>query len=72
MKPNCRPIEAVASRSERSSVRSRSPRAGSVTPNTARTITSSVIACIRGCTANASPTGQPATSRSTTSRAVAS
>ena len=38
-------------------------RAGSVTPKTARRITSSVTACMRGCSANASSSGQRATSR---------
>ena len=47
-------------------------RAASVTPNTARRITSSVTACIRGCSANGSPAGQLSTSRATTSRTVAS
>ena len=38
--------------------RRRSSRAGSVTPNTARRITSSVTACIRGWIGNGSPSGQ--------------
>ena len=47
-------------------------RAGSVTPKTARRITSSVTACMRGCSANGSPSGQLSTSAATTSRTVAS
>ena len=55
--PNCRPTDAVpASRSPRRSA-SRARRSASVTPNTARRITSSVIACIRGWSANGSPGG---------------
>ena len=58
-----------ASRSSRRSA-SRARRARSVTPNTARRITSSVTRCIRGWIANGSPSGQPVTSRSTTSRTI--
>ena len=38
-------------------------RSPSRTPNTARRITSSVIACMRGRSANARPVGQVSTSR---------
>ena len=47
--------------------RNRSMRSPSRTPNTARRITSSVIACIRGRSWISLPTGQRATSRSVAS-----
>ena len=42
-------------------------RSPSRTPNTARRITSSVMACMRGRSDSSSPTGQLATSRSVAS-----
>ena len=46
-----------------SAARSRSSRPGSSIPNTARRITSSVISCIRGRSANERPIGQVSSSR---------
>ncbi len=54
-----------ASRGMRS--RNRSMRSPSRTPKTARRITSSVIACIRGRRAKVSPVGQASTSRAVAS-----
>ena len=48
-------------------LRNRSIRASSRTPNTARRITSSVIACMRGRSSISSPTGHVATSRAVSS-----
>ena len=49
----CRPIDVVVASRSRSSTRRRSSRV----PNTARRITSSVIACMLGWTANARALG---------------
>ncbi len=47
-------------------------RSSSSTPNTARRITSSVIACMLGWSGNGRPTGHEATSRSVASAITAS
>ena len=66
---NCSWREIVAlSRSRRRSCSG--PR--SLTPKTARMITSSVIACMLGWTGNVAPTGQPSSSRSVASRTTGS
>ena len=57
----------VVSASRGMRVRRRSMRSSSRTPNTARRITSSVIACMRGRSANSRPTGQRSTSRAVAS-----
>ena len=48
-------------------LRNRSMRSPSRTPKTARRMTSSVIACMRGRRANGSPTGQDEISRAAAS-----
>ena len=54
----------------RDAPRSRSMRSSSRMPNTARRITSSVIACMRGRSGNGSPTGQLSTSRAVASAII--
>ena len=55
--PNCRPADDVLASRRPSRSASRARRPGSVTPNTARRITSSVIDCMRGWIANGTPDG---------------